>query len=352
VKRRRSYYRLAVAAVTASILGWTAPAPAAPPSQEQLQQLAAKFVGDLARACPHKPGLDQAAFQFCAAKLAQATDMPFGPAVLWGGDQEHLRIKDRHLTRFNGSIFRDMYMPLLSFTGKYTLEMDQKEGLGIIRAEAYFRNELPPGDYPYPFWHTDAKWNAYEVMNRMSFYVDNKGRIMVVTRGDKGSNESRGKYSHVTPPAFVKDQWVWTDPSGQQQPRVMMFSYRYQTGNPSLPRLDKAYRELADNMREASCQGCHSPDNSGKMHQLILLQTPLHAAGEVERIIKSVTSGSMPENDMGLPEDIDPKLRAAIIRSAQVFKDELNAANAWEAGRRRTGAPVAGSAPAGQPAAR
>jgi hypothetical protein len=116
--------------------------------------------------------------------------------------------------------------------------------------------------------------------------------------------------------------------------------------------LEKAYRELADNMREASCQGCHSPNNSSQMKQLILLQTPLHAAGEVDRIIKSVTSGAMPENEMGLPEDIDPKLRAAILRTAQAFKDELNTANAWEAGRRRTGAPVAGTAPAGQPATR
>lgn len=352
MKSRRSYYRLAVAAVTASIIGWTAPAPAAAPTQEQLQQIASKFVAELARSCPHKPGLDFAAFQTCTARLTQSNEIPFASAVLWGGDQAHLRMKDRHLTKFNAEVFRGMYLPLMAFTGKYTLDRDEKENLGIIRVEAYFRNALPAGDYPYPFWHTDAKWNAYEVMNLMNFYVDDKGRIIVATRSDGGSNDSRGQYAHVTPPAFVKDQWVWTDASGQQQPRVMMFSARYQASNPSLPRLEKTYREFADNMREASCQSCHSPGNSGQVKRLILLQTPLHAAGEVDRVIKTVTSGAMPENELGLPEDIDPKLRAAILRTAQAFKDELNTANAWEANRRRAGAPVAGATPPAQPAAR
>lgn len=62
--------------------------------------------------------------------------------------RKNLRIKERHLTRFNATIFRDMCMPLLSFTGKYTLETDEREGLGVIRAEAYFRNALPPGRLP------------------------------------------------------------------------------------------------------------------------------------------------------------------------------------------------------------
>lgn len=60
--------------------------------------------------------------------------------------------------------------------------------------------------------------NAYEVMNRMSFYVDSKGRVIIATRGDKGSNR-HGSYTHVTPSAFVKDQWVWTDASGRSSSR-------------------------------------------------------------------------------------------------------------------------------------
>jgi hypothetical protein len=50
-------------------------------------------------------------------------------------------------------------------------------------------------------------------------------------------------------------------------------------------------------------------------------------------VIKSVQGGSMPENEMGLPADIDPKLREAILSSAIAFRDELAAATAWETSR-------------------
>lgn len=97
----------------------------------------------------------------------------------------------------------------------------------------------------------------------------------------------------------------------------MMFSARYQPGNPSLPRLDKAYRELADNMREASCQGCHSPDNSSKMKQLILLQTPLRGRrGGPDHQERYLRRHAGERN--GPAEDIDPKLRASILRSPGV----------------------------------
>lgn len=323
----------AAAALAASILGWSATPAKAALSPEQLQQIASKLAEELSRSCPHNGPMDAASFQSCVTRLSQSTTIPFASMVLWGGDQPHLRIKKRHLTRFAGDVFRQTYLPLLTFTGKYTIERDNTENVDIIRMEAYFRNALPAGDYPYPFWHTAAKWDAYETMNQMSFYVDDKGRITIITRADKGSNEARGQYTRITPPAHVKDQWFWTDASGQQQPRVMLFSTRYQPNNPRLARLEETYKTFANNMREASCIACHSPNNSPGAARLILLQTPLHAAGEINAVIKAVQGGSMPENEMGLPADIDPKLREAILSSAIAFRDEIAAATAWETSR-------------------
>jgi len=330
--------RFAAAALIGGLLSGGNSQTAQARTPEELQQIATEVVGDLAKTCPHIPGKlnDADAFKACAAKLAQIKSLPFAPAILWGGDQAQLRVRDRNLTRFRPDVFRDTYMPMLAFTGKFTLARDDRENMDIIRAEAYFRNDLPAGDYPYPFWHSDAKWSAYETMNTMSFYLDNSGRIVVVTRGNTGSEQARGTYGHVARPAFVKDRWVWQDASGGTQPQVMLFASRYRSNNPSLPRLDVAYRAFADNMREASCVSCHAPNNSQGAKKLILLQTPLHAAGEIDWVIQSVDSKKMPEDEKGLQAEIDPKLREAILRTARAFRDELRAADAWEARQRRT----------------
>ena len=39
----------------------------------------------------------------------------------------------------------------------------------------------------------------------------------------------------------------------------------------------------------------------------------------------------MPQDDLGLKKDIDPKLRAAILRSGSAFQSELQQADEWEA---------------------
>ena len=209
------------------------------------------------------------------------------------------------------------------------------ENRDTIEIETYFRNALPAGEYPYPFWHSADKWNAYETMNRLSLYFDEQGHIVVVTRGPAGSNENRGAYAHVQPPAFAKDQWLWTDADGKQQPAVSLFSTHYAPSNPHLAALDRTYKAFALRMRDASCVQCHNPANPADANRLTLLQTPEHAAAEVDGVIAEVISGSMPQDDLGLRKVIDPKLRAAILSTAQAFRAELTAADAWETKRVR-----------------
>ncbi len=236
-----------------------------------------------------------------------------------------------------------MYLPLMDFTGKWSIAHDDRENVDIIRVEAFFRNELPAGEYPYPFWHSADKWNAYETMNQVNFYLNDKGEIFVGTRGNAGSNDARGSYTHVAHETFVKDHWLWTDANGKPQPEVTLFSARYQAGNPHLSRLDETYRAFASEMREGSCTGCHTPANPADATTLTLLQTPAHAAAEIDRVIDQVEKGEMPQDDIGLRKEIDPNLRAAILKTAQAFRNELAAADEWEANARANAPAVATS---------
>jgi hypothetical protein len=313
----------------------------------KLEEMATTLATELAKICPKTDYGDTAAFKSCSASLAQASFLPFAPDILWGGDQASLKIKKRHLTHFSAKVFQQMYLPLMTFTGKWTIAHDDRENLDIIKLESYFRNELPAGEYPYPFWHSAAKWNAYEVMNQVSFYLNDKGQIFVATRGDTGSNADKGQYAHVDHEPFQKDHWQWTDEKGQQQPEVTLFSARYQASNPHMQRLDRTYRAFASEMRQASCVGCHNPSNPQDVEWLTLLQTPSHAAGEIDRVIKEVADGSMPQDELGLKKEIDPKLRESILRTAQAFRNELVAADAWEKTREERGAVASSSRPGG-----
>ena len=278
-------------------------------SRPALEELAAKLATELSRVCPQTSYGNTDAFKACAAALSRGNIVPLAADVLWGGDQNNLKIKKRHLTHFNAKVFQSMYLPLMTFTGKWSIGRDDRENLDIIRVESYFRNELPAGEYPYPFWHSANKWNAYETMNQVNFYLNDKGQIFVATRGDGGTNTNKGQYAHVEHEPFQKDRWLWTDESGKQQPEVTLFAARYQASNPHTQRLDQTYRAFASEIRQASCVGCHNPSNPQDMEWLTLLQTPNHAAGEIDRVIKEVEDGTMPQDEFGLKKDLDPKLR-------------------------------------------
>jgi hypothetical protein len=59
----------------------------------------------------------------------------------------------------------------------------------------------------------------------------------------------------------------------------------------------------------------------------------LHAAGEIDRVLKEVKDGEMPRDDLGLRKEIDPTLRAAILRTGTQFQQTLANADEWEAER-------------------
>jgi len=312
----------------------TAGAARAEMTHEQLEALAAHMAAELAAICPSAPRDDQAAYQKCSPALRDVSDLPFSSeGISWGGDQPNLRLSKMQLTHFRADLFRFLYLSLFSFTGRWSVGHDDRDKIDFIRIEGYFRNGLPAGEYSYPFWHRADKWTSWETANEVKFYLDHAGRIIAATRSSSGSEAARGPYAHVITPAF-DGKWQWTDASGQTQPKVSLFSNRYSANNPFLEQLNIAYRDFGMQIREGTCLECHTPANSVAMDRLVLLQTPLHAAAELDNALKEVRGGSMPQDDLGLRKDIDPKLRAAILQTGEEFRRVLNQADQWETAQR------------------
>src|SRR6516162_6114006 len=204
----------------------------AAPQSVDVEALAATLAKQLSTLCPPAARDDIAAHAKCAEGLSDATFIPWShDGLLFGGDQPNLRISKRQLTHFKPSIWQLMYLSLFSFTGRQSVDEDPAEHIKVIHIEAYFRNAMPPGEYPYPFWHSADKWNAYETANELKFYLTPAGQVFVVTRSQGGSEAARGPYTHVTPPAF-DGHWQWTDSSGQLQPHASLFSNKYSAANP------------------------------------------------------------------------------------------------------------------------
>jgi hypothetical protein len=292
---------------------------------------AARIVASLAERCPMTTPGDVAAFDACRTTIGQG---PEGEAVgsgslLWGGEQPNLALKDKNLTWFRGDLFMRMYMSLYMFAGEWTGEA-RDDGTYVIRTQAYFRNELPPGHFPYPFWHSAAKWDAYEKSNQISLYLSPDGKVRMVTRHSGGSDSARpAGYHHVDPPVFA-GQWNWRDANGQAQPQVTLFSDLYSANNPHLTELDQRYRAFALNMRDADCESCHVPDGHKLMRKLTLLNTPLHTAGEVDAALRSIREATMPVNKQGDKVRLEPELRETLLRNGEEFRRLLKEADAWE----------------------
>jgi hypothetical protein len=222
-----------------------------------------------------------------------------------------------------------MYVPLFMFNGKHTVEFDEHEKLFVVRLQAAFRNRLQPGQFPYPFWHSDDKWNTYQGANSLLLWIDPRSAKIRF-----GQFTDRGK----TPPIGLSmplqhefdGKWMWTDAAGRAQPQVTLFDGLFRADNPYLKQLDSAYRTLAISMREGQCDSCHSPENKHGMKRLVLLQTPAHAAGEIKRVIRSLRRDSMPLDDAGIEAPLEGPVKQALLKNAGAFDALVDAAKDWE----------------------
>ena len=99
---------------------------------------------------------------------------------------------------------------------------------------------------------------------------------------------------------------------------------------PHLRAMERSYRDMALQMRESQCQACHVPNNPDKMSRLVLLSTPAHAAGEVDRVIKSVKEDRMPMDEFRMSYALSSERKKALLESAEAFKAVVQSARDWE----------------------
>ena len=308
-----------------------------PDLTEQIAQLASEVALELQQVCPPASPSDQAAFDRCRRSLFgdSALRRNLAPRLLWGRRNQDAgaELKDTNLTQFAPDVIAGLYISLFMFSGEYTTEYVERERLYLIRLRAGFRNLLPPGQFPYPFWHEEAKWGVYQAANSVLLWVNPKTAKIVI-----GQFTERGSAGPVVSTQPIKPKfdgsWMWMDREGRIQPRVTLFDGLFRQDNPYLPKLDFTYRTLALQMRDSQCDYCHMPNNPMPMRRLVLMHKPAHAAGEIARLMKAVREDRMPLNDMGIEQPLGPALKRALLESGGAFEELVKAAKDWEAAQR------------------
>ena len=323
-------------AVAAAALALTAMVPAARAQDvpQAVQQAARDIANELATHCPVAPAGDTAAYNACRKAL-------YGPSalrshlpdyLLWGRQSKapNATLRTTHLTQFAPDVWTNMYAPLFMFNGRHTVEWVPEERMFLVRLEAAFRNRLAPGQFPYPFWHEEAKWSTYENANSfMLWFNPATQRIRASQFTDRGPN---AMLQSVKPVQHAKHEgsWLWTDEKGNTQPAVTLFDGVLRADNPYIKAMDRQYRDLALQLRESQCTSCHVPNNPDKMSRLVLLSTPAHAAGEVDRLIKSVRENRMPMDELRVSYALSDENKKWLLESAEAFKATVQAAQSWE----------------------
>ena len=308
-----------------------------PDLRDQIAQMASDVALELQQVCAPASPSDQPAFDRCRASLFGDSVLrrSLAPRLLWGRRNQNAEaaLKDTNLTQFAPDVIAGLYLSLFMYSGEYSIEYVERERFYLIRLRAGFRNLLPPGQFPYPFWHEDAKWGVYQAANSVLLWVHPKTAKIVIAQFTE-----RGRDSPVvaTQPIWPKfdGNWMWMDKEGRIQPRVTLFDGLFRQDNPYLPKLDSTYRTLALRMRDAQCDACHAPNNPWKMRRLVLMHTPAHAAGEISRLMNAVREDRMPLDDNGMEQLLDAGLKSALLESGRAFEDLVKAAKDWDAKHR------------------
>lgn len=336
-------------AVAAAILALAGGAGAQQPQEDKpvppaIQVMARTVAAELAARCPVVDAGDVTAFAECRAALfgASALRVNLPNVLLWGRQNPNPKVtlRQTHLTQFAPDTWTHLYAPLFMFNGRHKVEWVADERKFVVRLEAAFRNRLPPGQFPYPFWHEEAKWSTYENANGMLLWVDPaSSRIQVAQFTRRADNPLLQAVQPVK--HDFHGEWLWTDAGGRTQPAVTLFDGLYKPENPYLRALDRQYRDLALQLRESQCASCHVPNNPDKMSRLVLLSTPAHAAGEIERLIKSVQEDRMPMDENRISYALSPENKKWLLESAEAFRSTVQSARQWEVRAARGAQPLA-----------
>jgi hypothetical protein len=331
---------LARSVIVLMVLGLPAgsPAQSVPRADDirRVERLVATIAQEAATLCPLSDPGDQEALDRCRSALFKDSYFKRSLAriVLWGRPSPvpGVRLKDTTLTQFGAEVLSGLYLPMFMFNGRYQVAYDTTEGRYRARVEGLFRNNLLPGQYPYPFWHDATKWNDYQRANGITLWIDPyTSKIVVGQFSRQGGADPRLSTASRTPPVF-DGKWMWVDDKGEPQPKPTLFVGLFREDNPHLDQLQTTYKDLALAMRNATCNNCHAPDNPEKMKRLVLFQTPAHAAGEISRVMAAVQSNRMPLDEIGIEKELDAATKAVLLKYGAAFESTVKAAYAWERG--------------------
>lgn len=291
------------------------------------EQLATSIARGLAAACPlGADPADEGARNDCADKLTELGVLrnTMHEPFIWGGQATGAGYRlDTNTSKFNARVWRRMYLSTFMFGSNFKVE---QVGIStVLHVPVAFRYALPIGAFPYPFWHSDKKWNSYSYATTIHF----------ILQGGQVVGALRSSEQDVTRPKTVHDWnglWTWAQGSAQM-PYVSLYEYLLSRGNPLEARLNKAYRALEARMRQHSCPVCHAPDNLGSAAQLEFFVYPNQALAGRHDIVTQLTRNAMPPpaNALGVPAGIaDPKERALLLQLAREFEAAGDQALAWE----------------------
>lgn len=286
-----------------------------------------RIARELAAASPPADPADPAARDAAAGRLAGvAVLLNAQEEILWGGFDEKKGYDPAayRLTAFNPLVWTKIYLSTFMFPGPYEVRTEGRDT--VLEMAARFRSGLDPGDYPYPFWHSRQKWDAY-VGTEAVILVFRDGRLTTAFR-------KAGKPAEPGAARAWDGRWHWTDARGEQ-PRAALFSYLLSAGNPHREKLDATYRRLEASFRSQHCLGCHSPDNTAQADQLFLLSFPNQALAARHLLVPVLRGNKMPPAECGSGQAAgiaDDAARAELIRLAGEFEREGDAALAYESG--------------------
>jgi hypothetical protein len=303
----------------------------------RVDRLVATIAQEAATLCPLSDPGDQEALDRCRSALFKGSYFKRSLAriVLWGRPSPvpGARLRDTTLTQFGVEVLSGLYLPMFMFNGRYQVVYDTTEARYRARVECVFRNNLLPGQYPYPFWHDAGKWNDYQRANGITLWIDPyTSKIVVGQFSHQQGADPRLSTAVRTPPVF-DGKWMWVDEKGEPQPKPTLFVGLFRADNPYLDQLQTTYKDLALAMRNGTCNNCHVPDNPEKLKRLVLFQTPAHAAGEISRVMAAVRDNRMPLEDIGIEKELDAATKAVLLKHGAAFESTVKAAYAWERGQ-------------------
>jgi hypothetical protein len=289
-----------------------------------VMELAVELDQALTAACPMAATGDSAAHQSCADALA---DLPvlrrrMSSPFDWGGQPsaDVPALESANRTDFNPRIWRRLYLATFMFPGGHAVEFLGETA--VIRVPVVFRTDLDPGNFPYPFWHSAAKWQSYQTATDLLFYLRGGKLIGALRSAHQDASRARREMKW-------DGRWTWQSGRGEE-PRVTLFSFAFSPDNPQVQELERSYRAMEKELRKESCLTCHSPDNTARMNPLELFSYPNQALSGRHELIKVLDENTMPPTLEAIP---DANRRSELRQLAQAFSDAGDAALEFEESR-------------------